>query len=210
MNEQLVTLDLCKDGRKEQYVRIGQGDKSGTTIVATVYNNGVQVALGGLTPRFKMRLPYNAGYVEGACTLSGNSIRYVVDEEHCAAVPGTTSVAYFELLQGDSVIASTSRFNVIVLPDASEGVDPAKAWTNGVTEFLDDATERVDDVVDRAEGAIEAIGEIIEVAVPVMTPDVRGGAKLGDGLSIGSNEKLSVIAMTNPEVDAAVNGAFSG
>lgn len=40
------------------------------------------------------------------------------------------------------------------------------------------------DAAERAKAAIAAIGDISELAVPLMTEDVRGGAKLGAGLAV--------------------------
>jgi len=265
MNEQHVNLDVSKSQGQTQVVRIGQGDKAGTTIVAHVYDNGTELDMTGMAARFEYRLPYSAGYVQDPqVTVSGSTLIYVVDEEHCAAVAGVTEEAYFSILQGDSVIASTSRFSVRVLRAASKGADPAGMYTDDVkqatkaareaadaaneaaqqigtavedakeaaetaaqavtdaqtaiqdadtakqsaitaanqataaaslanqrateagaaTAAADTATSRANDATDRAESAIDAMGDISEQAVPLMSADVRGGAKLGNGLTV--------------------------
>ena len=220
MNEQHVSLDISKSQGVAKLVRIGQGDRSGTTIVATVYDNGTAFDMTGMAAKFLMRTPGN-GYVEDAhVNVSGNTLTYVVDEEHCAATAGVTDECYFQILQGETVIASTARFSMHVLRAAMQGADPSRAWTNGIEEWLDEASDTLDDavadansrvgatinaanaavegmrsdvdeaisdteeVIGRAEDAIDAMGDISEQAVPLMSADVRGGAKLGRGLEV--------------------------
>ena len=138
MNEQHITLDVSKAFVQNQHVTLGQGDKGGTTIVATVYDNGAQLDLSGMDAYFEMRLPGGAEFVEDArCETSGNVIRYVVDEEHVCHRHGVTSDAYFELRMGDEVIASTGRFTVTVLQSASDGLTPAQAWSSLVQDLID-------------------------------------------------------------------------
>lgn len=58
---------------------------------------------------------------------------------------------------------------------------------------VDDAVSDLSDTTDRAEAAIEAMGDISELAVPLMSPDVRGGAKLGGGLMVEDGKLSSKI-----------------
>lgn len=199
MNVQDIHLDIDKRVCPSDVIRIGQGDASGTTIRAHVYDNGVAASLSGMSAQFLMRLPDSTHYVRDTnCTVSGNVITYVVDESHVASVAGTTHVAYFDILQGSSVIYSTERFTVDILRSVLDGATPADSWDNTIEELIE-----------RTEEAIDAVKDISELVVPLMSTTIRGGAKLGDGLSIGSDEKLSVVAMTSAEIDAAVNAAFS-
>ena len=214
MNTQTVILDVDKRYDPSQVVTIGQGDKSGTTIVAEVYDKGVSVSLGGYTAEFEMRLPDGRNYVrDNDCTVSGNTITYVVDEEHCGAAAGHTNECYFNIKSGSSVIYSTSRFRMDVLRSAHDGAVPAASWDSNIEEWLEnasdeldsyvsnadatinaaveqmrsdvaDAIEDTDDVIERADAAIDAMGDISELAVPLMSSDTRGGAKLGDGLAV--------------------------
>lgn len=230
MNIQDVRLDIDKKTGVAQWVTIGQGDKGGTTIRATVFDNDVAATLTGMSARFELRMP-NATYFEDTnCTISGNVITYVVDESHAALYAGGENVAYFALYDGETAIYSTERFHVRVARAASDGANPGHAWTNGIEEWLEDASDTLDDavadansrvgatinaanaaveqmrsdvdeaisdteeVIDRAEDAIDAMGDISEQAVPLMSADVRGGAKLGSGLEI-ENGKLRVIGL---------------
>jgi hypothetical protein len=235
MNIQDIQLDLDKSPSVWKWVTIGQGDKAGTTIRATVYDNGAAAALAGMSARFEMRMP-NATYFEDTnCTVSGNVITYVVDESHAALYAGGGSEAYFALYDGDTAIYSTERFHVRVARAASDGANPGRAWTNGIEEWLEDASDELDgyvasadarvgatinaanaavegmrsdvdgaiedteDVIGRAESAIDAMGDISELAVPLMSSDVRGGAKLGTGLRLDdghlSVEPISVASV---------------
>jgi hypothetical protein len=206
MNIQDIQLDINKSPSVGKWVTIGQGDKGGTTIRATVYDNGAAAALAGMSARFEMRMP-NATYFEDTnCTVSGNVITYVVDESHAALYAGGGSEAYFALYDGDTAIYSTERFHVRVARAASDGANPGRAWTNGIQEWLDDASDTLDDavsdtedVIGRAESAIDAMGDISELAVPLMSADIRGGAKLGTGLRLDdghlSVEPISVASV---------------
>lgn len=198
MNEQLLHLDISKRPDASQTVRIGQGDVGGTTIVADIFDNDVALDLTGKAVRFLMRLPGGLYYMRDSdVSVSGNRVTYVVDEEHMATVAGYTDCAYFEVVSGSTTVASTQRFRIEVLRSAFDGSVPGEAYDTAIEEAIRNANDAADE-------AREAAQEII----PLMSVTRRGGAKLGDGLAIGSDEKLSVIAMTNAEVDAAVNGAF--
>ena len=80
--------------------------------------------------------------------------------------------------------------------DAESGIESAlsEAVSSAADELASAVESRVDD-------AIGAIGDISELAVPLMSSDVRGGAKLGSGLEM-SDGFLSVVAMTAEEVHA--------
>ena len=116
MNTRRLSLDLSKAPSHIQMVTIGQGDSRGTTIVASIYDNGMAANLSGMSARFCMRLPDDSGYVrDPACTVSGNTISYTFDEEHCATAGGRTDNAYFEIEDQEGWVYSTSRFRVVVL-----------------------------------------------------------------------------------------------
>lgn len=199
MNVQDIILDIDKRTSPLNVIRIGQGDKGGTTIRAHVYDNGVTANLSGMTARFNMRLPDSAHYVRDLrCTVSGNVITYVVDESKAASVPGVTHVAYFDILQDSNVIYSTERFTVDVLRSALDETMPAESWDAAVEAAIENANSAAEDAREAAGGTI-----------PLMRTDLRGGAKLGDGLAVGSDERLSVVALTSSEIEAAVNAAFS-
>lgn len=66
---------------------------------------------------------------------------------------------------------------------ASQAASAASSANQAATSANTAATS-ANTAAQRTEAAIAAVGDISEVAVPLMGPDVRGGAKLGDGLAI--------------------------
>ena len=198
MNVQDINLDVDKRVSPSNVIRIGQGDKGGTTIRAHIYDNGMAANLTGMTARFEMRLPDSAHYVRDAnCTVSDNVITYVVDESHVASVAGTTNMTYFDILQGTSVIYSTERFTVDVLRSALDETMPAESWDAAVEAAIENANSAAEDAREAAGGTI-----------PLMSSIVRGGAKLGSGLAVDGDEKLSV-AMDESDVQDALDAAFA-
>ena len=138
MNTQRIDLDISKRDALTQMVTIGQGDKGGTIIEASIYDNGVLTSLTGKTAMLEVRLPDGKSYVrDGNCTVSGGKITYVVDEEHVGAVAGVTDEAYFDILDGPSVLYSTNRFRLKILRSAHDGAQPAEAWDNAVDALIE-------------------------------------------------------------------------
>ena len=153
MNIQDVRLDIDKKTGVAQWVTIGQGDKGGTTIRATVFDNDVAAALTGMSARFEMRMP-NATYFEDTnCTINGNVITYVVDESHAALYAGGESVAYFALYDGETAIYSTERFHVRVLRSARDGTAPAESWSSVIDELIDELGDAIEGANTAAENA---------------------------------------------------------
>lgn len=249
MNEQHISLDVSKAPNVTQVVRIGQGDKGGTTIVASIYDNGIAMSMAGMTAKFCMRTPGN-GYVEDeSVTVSGSTLTYVVDEEHCASTAGYTDECYFQILQGTTIIASTSRFAMHVLRSVSDGTEPSRAWTNGIEEWLEDASDELNGFVananarvgatinaanaaveqvcaeaqstvadaeetlataaERVDAAIEAVEDISELAVPEMSPDVRGGAKLDADGGLALRDGALGVGSLVQESDGTVRGSIA-
>jgi len=200
MNEQILHLDISKRPDASQTVRVGQGDRGGTTIIADIYDNDAALDLTGKAARFLMRLPGGMYYVRDSnVAVSGNRVTYVVDEDHMCAIAGYTDSAYFEIVEGTSVVASTQRFRIEVLRSALDGTVPGESYDTAIEEAIRNANEAADEAREAAEGT-----------VVVMTATRRGGAKLGDGLTVGADERLSVIPITNAEVDGIVDSVFSG
>lgn len=252
MNTQSITLDVSKQTGMMPVIRIGQGDKNGTTIEATIYDNGSPLSLPGYSVRFEMRLPDGTSYYQSPNgTVSGNVATIPIDETYAGAVDGITKIAYI-VVCSSTVECSTNRINVVVLESAEEGADAAHAYESGIVEATNAANAAAqsatnaaasassaassattaagnastqaaaaqtaatsangaassanqaaaaaqrnaeaaqtaataanaaavdaNDATERAEAAIEAMGDISELAVPLMTTGTRGGAKLG-------------------------------
>lgn len=176
MNEFTVRLDLAKGkARQQQTVFVRQGDKNATTIVATITDHGAAAATSGLTARFQMRLPDGTHYYRKAASLSGNVATVALDEAQAASVAGRTDVAYFQLLQGSTVVASTESFTVVVLPDALGDAT--------VPESYDSA---IQDAIDNLDAAVENLPSTVEdvlTAHPEWTTTVQDGSITKDKLA---------------------------
>ena len=172
MNEHRIALDLVKEPSVAPVLYLGQGDKTGTTLVVAIYDCGDVPDLTGATAKFCMKVPRGGGYYEVAGTLDGNEATFLIDETYAASVSGRTEVAYVEITQ-DGKTMSTSRFPIVVLPSAEHGADPASTYSNGINEAIDRAIE----------AAAAAEGVVLQ-DVPLMSANLRGGAKLGTGLKI--------------------------
>lgn len=206
MNVHEITLDVSKEPAHEPSLYIAQGDKNGTTLKVNVYDNGQALTLTSYTVSFCMRSPDAQDYYEVAGTVSGNVATFLIDETYAAGYPGITEIAYINIINGTSNITSSSRLRVVVLPSAKEGVVPAPAYVSEIDQFIDDAQGQIDAAVDQAEDAaadaLEAAEEAREAAggtIPLMSSTQRGGAKLGDGLEVGADEKLSVKKATTTQ-----------
>lgn len=175
MNEQKITLDLSKEQTIAPVIYLGQGDANGTTIIANIYDNGLPFSFSSNNKSAKLviRLPDGETYYETTGTTAGNVATFAIDETYAASVAGVTDVAYVEAYQGTTYIASTNRFRVVILESAEEGVDPSRAYHNGIFE-----------AIDRANAAAEAAEGVVLQDVPLMSATVRGGAQVGDGLRV--------------------------
>lgn len=184
MNVNEFALDVAKEPAQQPALYLGQGDKNGTTLVVNLFDNGSALDLTDMTVKFCMRCPGNADYYEISGTVSGNTATFTIDETTAASHVGETSIAYVQIASGSTVIASTSRMHVVVLPSAQDGVTVAPAYKSLIDEFLDEAQDEIDE-------AVAAAQAIVDYQVPLMSSTIRGGAKMGSGF-IMSNEVLSV------------------
>lgn len=184
MNTFDITLDLSKRG-VIQTVQIRQGDTNGTTIVATITDHGVAASTSGLTARFQMKLPDGTHYYRKAATLSGNVATVTLDEAQAASVVGRTDTAYFQLLQGSTVVASTESFTVIVLPDALADATVPESYDSAIQDAIDSANEAAEEAREAAGGVRMAIipcGKLDATSTATnMTATVEGITELKDG-----------------------------
>lgn len=181
MNEQYMALDVSKEPAYPPAIYLGQGDKSATTLITSIYDNGEPLDLSdNVTVKLIMRSPDDLSYYEVGGTIDGSTATFLIDETYAASVSGTTDTAYVEVNFRNLEIVSTNRFRVVILESAEEGVDPSRAYHNGIFE-----------AIDRANAAAEAAEGVVLQDVPLMSENVRGGAQLGYGLVIDDG-KLSL------------------
>ena len=174
MNEQYMALDVSKEPAYPPAIYLGQGDKSATTLITSIYDNGEPLDMSGnVTAKLIMRSPDDLSYYEVGGTIDGSTATFLIDETYSASVSGTTDTAYVEVNFRNLEIVSTNRFRVVILESAEEGVDPSRAYHNGIFE-----------AIDRANAAAEAAEGVVLQDVPLMSATVRGGAQVGDGLRV--------------------------
>lgn len=181
ISTQTITVDLSKQLTRPQVVRLGQGDKLGTTLVADVYDNGVAYNLNGKTARFSMRAPDGASsYSVAASSTSGNKATFDIDETYAASIAGKTDTAYIEVLSGSTVICSTSRITVVVYRSASQGLPVSGAYSDALEEAISTFAEMQ-----------RAFVDMQELVMPPATTTTLGGVIVGDGLDVASDGTLS-------------------
>lgn len=152
MNTFDLILDL--DKRYENApVRIRQGDKSGTTIRASIYDHGTPLA-GTYTSRVVIALPDREHYYRKSATYSGGIATVTIDETTAAAVAGSGE-GYFQILSGSTVIASTQTFPVLVLPDATADATVPESYDTAIQEAIDGLNDAVADLPDTVEEILE-------------------------------------------------------
>lgn len=162
MNTQTLELDLSKHAGN-QCVVIGQGDASGTTIKASVYDNGADASLSGYTAYLVALLPDKQHYYRGLSTVSGNAVTHVVNEEKLAAVAGYTDEAYFTFEKG-AVKYSTERFAIDIRRSALSGKKPAENWDNQIDDIVKRGNEAVTSANNAAAEASRASGTANDAA----------------------------------------------
>lgn len=189
---QQVVLDVTKVVAGTQWVRMGQTDSGGTTIQAFIYDDGAALQLAGATAVFCMRLPGGMYYVrDDTCTVSGNTVTYLVNEEYCCTVAGQTDIAYFEIHMGNRIL-STSRFKVEVKRAAASG--------GAVHSFDADIQEQVAQFLERMGSRIETVIEqmVSEYMLPVATTTTLGGVK-PDGTTISVDQDGTIHSLLDGE-----------
>ena len=144
MNTHTIELDLSKDSLGGNLIRVGQGDKSGTTIKALIYDGGAEASLSGYTGYLEVLLPNKRNYYRAQCTISGNVATVTVDENKLCSIAGYTDEAYFAF-EKSGIRYSTERFAIDILRCATAGQKPAQNW--------DDA---IDNLISRGNAAVSA------------------------------------------------------
>lgn len=177
MNTFNLSLDLDKTPDVPDWVTLRQGDKSGTAIVATIYDHGVQL-VGTYNARVVIGNPDGEHYYRANATYSSGVATVTVDEQTAASVAGST-YGYFEILQGSTVIASTANFGVRILPSALDGAEPGENYDNAIQDAIDGLNEAVNALPTTVEGILDDHPEWTttvqdgSISVPKLASDVR-------------------------------------
>ena len=119
--------------------------------------------------------------------LTAGTVKRITTAEELAAFDANISAAI-----NTANTASSSA-------NAAASAANAAAYTANTT--ADDVVAEVGSFVTEAQAdidaALDAIGDISEVAVPLMSSTTRGGAKLGGGLEVDSNGKINLDVATS-------------
>ena len=153
MNTFSIRLDLDKAPDVPEWVTIRQADKNGTTIAATIYDHGTQLA-GSYDARVAFRLPDGEHYYRKAAAFSSGVATVTIDEQEAAAIIGTTT-GYFEILSGSTVIASTADFCIRILRSAIDGAEPGETYDNAIQDAIDGLNDAVEALPTTVEGILE-------------------------------------------------------
>lgn len=145
-------------------VTLRQGDKQGCTIIADLYDHGDRFTQAGLTAFFVMDLPDHAHYYRAPATYSAGTVTVEVDETYAASVPGATDNAYFELLDGSTVIASTQSFRVTILRDARADKTAGETYDSEIAQAIAAANAAAESVATAIADAEEATRKANEAA----------------------------------------------
>lgn len=201
MNTHTLELDLSKDGLGAGLVRVGQGDKHGTTIKALIYDGGAEASLTGFTAYLEVLLPDKRHYYRAVAAISGNAATVTVDENKLCSVAGYTDEAYFAF-EKDGVRYSTERFAVEILRCVTEGQQPAQNW--------DDA---IDNLISRGNAAVSAANTAAGAARTATTSAnnaasaATSAASAGDDAAGAANTAAQRANNAADRVDSAIADA---
>ena len=135
MNTQTLELDVSKPQTSGNVIRIGQGESGGTTIKATIYDNGSALTLTNYTANLIVRLPDKVHYYRSSATVSGSTVTHKCDESKLASVAGYTDEAYFEFANGGTTI-QTERFALDILRSALTNAQAGTSYDNRIEQML--------------------------------------------------------------------------
>jgi hypothetical protein len=92
---------------------------------------------------------------------------------------------------------------------ATNAANAATANATTATSAANAATQAATSASERAEDAIDAMGDISELAVPLMSPDVRGGAKLDESGGLALRDGALGIGSLVQESDGYARGGLA-
>lgn len=187
MNTQTLDLDIGKRGNG-QCIKIGQGDSGGTTIKATIYDNGATVDLTGATAQFVVRLPDRIHYYRGTASVSGSTVSHVCDESKLAT-PGFTDEAYFVFVIGDKTY-STERFSLDILRSALDGLAPAASsdvQVDAAVKAAQEATSAANSAASAASSSASAASNAASSASAAATDATQAAAEARSAVSLAGS-----------------------
>ena len=210
MNTHTLELDLSKDGLGAGLVRVGQGDKHGTTIKALIYDGGAEAALTGFAAYLEVLLPDKRHYYRAAAAVSGNAATVTVDENKLCSVAGYTDEAYFAF-EKDGVRYSTERFAVEILRCVTEGQQPAQNWDDAIDNLISRGSEAVS-AANTAAGAANAAADAANKAaarVEAAASSANSAAASANNAAAAANSAASAARTAATTASNAASAATS-
>lgn len=210
MNTHTLELDFSKDGLGAGLVRVGQGDKHGTTIKALIYDGGAEAALTGFTAYLEVLLPDKRHYYRAAAAVSGNAATVTVDENKLCSVAGYTDEAYFAF-EKDGVRYSTERFAVEILRCVTEGQQPAQSWDDAIDNLIARGNEAVS-AANTAAGAANTAADAANKAaarVETAVSNASSAATAANNAASAANSAASAARTATTTANNAASAATS-
>lgn len=205
MNTHTLELDLSKDGLGAGLVRVGQGDKHGTTIKALIYDGGAEAALTGFTAYLEVLLPNKRNYYRAAAAISGNAATVTVDENKLCSVAGYTDEAYFAF-EKDGVRYSTERFAIEILRCVTEGQKPAQSWDDAIDNLISRGNAAVS-AANTAAGAANTAADAANKAAARVETAVSSAASAASAATSAAQAANSAATAANTATGAANSAA---
>ena len=212
MNTQTLELDLSKDGLGTNLVRVGQGDKGGTTLRALIYDGGAEAALTGFTGYLEGLLPNKANYYRAAATISGNAATVTVDESKLCSIPGYTDEAYFAF-EKNGVRYSTERFAIEILKCATAGQQPAQSWDDAIDNLINRGNAAVSSAnsaaasANSAASAANAAAARVETAVTNSEAATTAANSAASAANTAAQSATSAASSANSAATSATSAA---
>ena len=148
--------------------------------------------------------------MSGVCDETVDTVEQAMEDIGEAIETATTAAQTATTAATSATSAASSATSAAT--SASQAATSASSAASDASDAAESATQAATDASAAAEDALEAAEEAREAAggtVPVMSASQRGGAKLGAGLEVGSDEKLGVkVDGTTIGIDS--NGALHG
>lgn len=204
MNTHTLELDLSKGSLGGNLVRVGQGDKSGTTIKALIYDGGAEASLSGYTGFLEVLLPNKRNYYRAQCTISGNTATVTVDENKLCAVAGYTDEAYFTF-EKSGIKYSTERFAIDILRCATNGQKPAQNWDDAIDNLITRGNAAVS-AANTAAGAANTAADAANKAAARVEAAVSSAASAASAATSAAQAASNAATAANTATGAA-NGA---
>ena len=141
-----------------------------------------------------------------ASTAAANANEKATAANQAATSATQTAGQATTAAQNADSAASSANGAAAQANSATSAANAATASANAATADAQAATADAMDATERAEAAIDAMGDISELAVPLMAEDTRGGAMLGSGLKVDGG-KLSLGDIVTDQTDGPIYSA---